>query len=116
MSAPTKVTDQESCAAFDDVSTILQNAHMGLSSGRMSQQEYDGWLRLATRVLDRVPTSGEGAVSDGIAASKAAAPAIPLGTIAPPLIGGDAWNNAAPLAAACTAAGYVFVVESWTGG
>lgn len=110
------VTDEESCEVFSDVSTILHNAMTGLRDGHMKQQEYDGWLRLATRVLDRIPTRGEGGVSDGIAALKAAAPAIPAGTTGTPSIGTPEWYNAAPLADACSAAGYQIASEAFTGG
>lgn len=121
--APTtqsKVTDAQSCEEFSDVLTILHNAMVGLNEERMTEQEYDGWLRLATRVLDRIHTTGQGAVSDGIAALKAAAPAISLETI--PVgksgtpIGTPDWYNAAPLNDACSAAGYQLSAEGFTGG
>lgn len=110
------VTDEESCEVFTDVSTILQNATAGLHDERMTQQEYDGWLRLATRVLDRVPTRGEGAVSDAIDALKEAAPAVPAGTYGAASIGTPEWYAAAPLAKACSAAGYQIFAEGFTGG
>ncbi len=110
------VTDQESCEAFGDVSTILQNANIGLHDGRMTQQEYAGWLRLATRVLDRVPTSGKGAVSESIATLKELAPAIPAGTTGATGIGNAEWYAAAPLADACSEAGAELSADSFTGG
>ena len=113
---PSAVTDVDSCEAFGDVSTILQNAMSGLYDERMSQQEYDGWLRLATRVLDRVPTRGEGAVSDAIAALKEAAPAIPIGAIGATSIGTSEWYVAAPLVEVCREAGSEIVTEGFTGG
>lgn len=114
------VTDAQSCEEFSDVLTILHNAMVALNEGRMAKQEYDGWLRLATRVLDRIPTTGEGGVSDGIAALKAAAPTIPaetipVGTSGTP-IGTPDWYNAAPLNDACNAAGYQLSAQGFTGG
>lgn len=114
------VTDVKSCEVFSDVLTILHNAMSGLHDERMTQQEVNGWLQLATRVLDRIPTTGEGAVSDGIAALKAAAPATPsgtspLGTSGTP-IGTPEWYNAATLNDACNAAGYQITVQAFTGG
>ncbi|KAA9148458.1 hypothetical protein F6B41_07935 [Microbacterium lushaniae] len=116
VAAEDTIADQESCEAFSDVSTILQNATVGKLEKRMTQQEYDGWMRLATRVLDRVPTRGEGAVSDAITKLKEVAPAIPVGTGGAANIGTPEWIAAAPLADACIAAGYPLHVEGFTGG
>lgn len=109
------MTDQDSCEAFSDVSTILQNATAGLHDGRMTQRENDG-LRLATRVLDRVPTRGEGAVSDAIAALKEISPAVPAGTLGATAIASPEWYAAAPLADACSTAGQQIIVEGFVGG
>lgn len=111
------VTDKESCEAFGDVLTITTNADADLHDGRMTQKEHDGWYRLATRVLDRVPTSGDGTVSDTITALKEAAPAIRSGALGKSGIGTDAWITAGdPLLQACTEAGSDLVSESFTGG
>ncbi len=59
--------DEAVCTAYGDVMTILENADLGLDDGRMETQEQQGWYRLATRVLDRLPASGDGAVSQAIA-------------------------------------------------
>ncbi|MBW9119063.1 hypothetical protein JNB63_03060 [Microbacterium trichothecenolyticum] len=110
------VTDAESCAAFGDVLTILQNAMVGVTEERMTQQEYNGWLRLATRVLDRVPTSGEGAVSDAITELKEAAPPIALGAMGSTNLGTHEWYSSTSLADACAAAGTQLSAEGFTGG
>ncbi len=110
------ITDAESCEAFADVLTILYNATVGLQSGRMTQQEYDGWLRLATRVLDRVPIRGDGAVSAAIATLQEAAPPLPPGGRGAGNIGTAEWYSAAPLGDACTAAGSPTATEAFTGG
>ncbi|WP_194410408.1 hypothetical protein [Microbacterium cremeum] len=111
-----EVTDEQSCEAFVDVSTILFNAETGLREGRMIRQEYTGWLQLATRVLDRVPTRGEGAVSDAIAALKQGAPAIPAGGTGPTDIGTSEWYSSAELVDACREAGYELFTVAFTGG
>lgn len=111
-----EVTDEQSCEAFVDVSTILFNADVGLREGRMGRQEHTAWLRLATRVLDRIPIRGEGAVSDAILALKQAAPAIPAGAIGPTDIGTPEWYSAAELVDACSDAGYELSTEAFTGG
>lgn len=109
-------TDAESCEAFGDVSTILHNAMAGLREGRMTQQEFDGWMRLATRVLDRVPVSGEGEVSVALQTLKDAAPAIPIGVGGTTIIGKPEWTNSAELAQLCIDAGHTIGVEGFTGG
>ncbi|WP_345803012.1 hypothetical protein AAIB33_08000 [Microbacterium sp. AZCO] len=110
------VTDAESCEAMGDVLTILHNAMVGLHEGRMSQQEYDGWMRLGTRVLDRVPTTGDGAVSDAIAAMKDAAPVIRQGAMGRTALGSPEWNSGPGLAQACDEAGYPLAAEGFIGG
>lgn len=110
------VTDVETCEAFTDVSTILQNAGVALYEGRMSQKEYDGWMRLATRVLDRVPTRGEGAVSEAIAALKRENPPIPSGTYGATSLGSPGPNTSSSPVDACEAAGYQLFAEGFTGG
>lgn len=108
-------TDQDSCAALGDVLTIVQNAGMGLKSGRMDQDEYDGWLRLATRVLDRVPVRGDGQVSTDIDALKTIAPAVSISSNAATGIATRKWD-VAPVDAACQEAGAPLQVQSFTGG
>jgi hypothetical protein len=111
------VTDEETCQQFSDVMTIVQNAWVGVTEGRMERQEQEGWHRLATRVLDRIPSTGEGAVSDALAAAKSAAPAVALGAYGPPTIDSDEWSDAAnALSVACNEAGFEFGVEMFTGG
>ena len=115
--ASSGVTDEETCHQFSDVRTIVDNAWVGVSEGRMERQEQEGWLRLATRVLDRIPSTGDGDVSDALAAAKDAAPAVPLGAYGPPTIESDEWADAAnDLVDACNAAGVEFAVERFTGG
>ncbi|MCK6068514.1 MULTISPECIES: hypothetical protein [Microbacterium] len=108
--------DEQTCLAFGDVSTILQNAERARREQRMTQQEYDGWQRLATRVLGRIPTSGDGPVSDAMEVLQKLAPAIPNGMARPTKIGTAEWWAAAPIGEACARAGYQLAGEGFTGG
>lgn len=115
--ASSGVTDEETCRQFSDVKTIVDNAYIGVIEGRMERLEQDGWHRLATRVLDRIPSAGSGDVSDALAAAKDAAPAVPLAAFGPPTIATEEWSDAAnALSLACSEAGFEFGVEMFTGG
>lgn len=110
-------TDTMTCTGFNDVLTIAANADAGLRDGRMAAQEQQGWYRLAVRVLDGVPTRGEGAVSDAAAALKNAAPAIDLGAMGTTGIGSAEWNiGLDEMSAACTETDAETAVEMFTGG
>jgi len=105
------------CTGFNDVMTIIVNADHGLADGRMAEQEQQGWYRLATRVLDGVPTRGEGAVSDVTTAMKDLAPRVALGAMGTTGIGSTEWNVARDdLSTACSDAGTEMAVEGFTGG
>lgn len=113
--APT--TDAMTCTGFNDALTIISNADAGLSEGRMAEQEQQGWYRLATRILDGVPTRGEGAVSDVTIEMKGIAPRLALGAIGTTGIGSVEWDVARDaLSAACSDAGTEMAVEQFTGG
>ena len=110
-------TDTATCTGFNDVATITANADAGLRDGRMAAQEQQGWYRLATRVLDGVPTRGAGEVSDAVAALKDSAPMVDLGAMGTTGIGSADWNTAVQgLSEACTAAGAEMAIEMYTGG
>ncbi|WP_309105230.1 hypothetical protein [Microbacterium sp.] len=111
------IIDATTCEAFGDVLTITFNADIARDEGRMQQQEHAGWHRLATRVLHRLPTTGDGAVSDAIAALRGAAPPIALGASGAARVGSDAWNEAfSALMTACEDAGSALASEGFTGG
>jgi len=83
----------------------------------MAPQEQEGWYRLATRVLDGVPTRGEGAVSDAADALKSVAPAIKIGAMGTTGIGSAEWDGALQkFSDACTEADIETAVEMFTGG
>lgn len=112
-----QTTDEDTCMAFGDVITIMNNSQAAVTDGRMGEQEQLGWLRLATRVQDRIPTTGEGPIADALAAVQAAAPAIPPGSTDTPGIRSDGWMTASTdLREACDAAGYEFASEGFVGG
>ena len=66
--------DAAICTAYGDVMTIAENADLALAKGRTEAQERDGWYRLATRVLDRLPSAGDSAVQTAIGELKEIAP------------------------------------------
>lgn len=112
-----QVEDGITCDAFGDVVTIVGNADAGFAERRMEAQERDGWYRVATRVLDRIPTRGTGAVHDAIEELRAAAPAITLGAVLPTGIGSTSWTSGwASLTEACAAQGFDMASEAFTGG
>ena len=110
--------DAAACAAVSDVMTIVENADVALREGRTAAQEQQGWYGLATRVLDRIPSDGDGAVSQGISELKAAAPAVRAGTGAEPVgVGSPAWHDAlGTLADPCVAADAELAIGMFTGG
>ncbi|ACZ30884.1 hypothetical protein Xcel_1864 [Xylanimonas cellulosilytica DSM 15894] len=110
--------DAAACAAVSDVMTIVENAGIALREGRMAPQEQQGWYAVATRALDRIPSSGDGAVSQGIADLKEAAPAVGAGTAAEPVgIRSDAWNDAlSTLSEPCLAVDAELAISMFTGG
>lgn len=83
----------------------------------MASQEQQGWYRLATRELDRIPVSDDSAVNDAISALKSAAPPIKLGAVGSTGIGSAEWGVAAQeLQEACRAVGFEAAIEAFTGG
>ena len=112
-----RAEDGITCDAFGDVVTIVDNADAGLAEQRMEAQERDGWYRVATRVLDRIPTRGTGDVHDAIEELREAAPAVKLGAVLPVGIGSTAWVSGwASLTEACAAQGFDMASEAFTRG
>ncbi len=110
--------DAETCVAYSDVMTIVENADLGLADGRMAEQERDGWYRLATRVLGRLPSGGDSAVQTAVGELQAAAPAVAVGTFAESTgVGSPEWSQAqADLGDACEALGTPLTIAPFTGG
>ncbi len=110
--------DAATCVAYSDVMTIVENADLGLADGRMAEQERDGWYRLATRVLGRLPSGGDSAVQTAVGDLQAAAPAVAVGTFAESTgVGSPEWSQAqADLGDACEALGAPLTIAPFTGG
>lgn len=115
---PEALDDSAVCAAFGDVLTIVENADLGLEDGRMEAQEHGGWYRLATRVLDRLPSAGDSPVHSAITQLQEVAPAVPSGAGAAPIgVRSTEWYNAMDdLGAACDDIGAPLAINVFTGG
>ena len=114
----TPITAQETCSQLGDVMTILHNARVSFAEGRSFRQEYDGAIRLASRVLARVPAEADSKLGDSVNALKAIAPDRLIGSASTSFDPDSAAWGAARLdvALACTTAGSEIAVEGWTGG
>ena len=112
------IDDAAICTAYGDVLTILENADLGLADGRMQAQEHEGWYKLATRVLDRVPSTGDSAVRSAIADLQQIAPAIAPGAVYEPVgVRSPEWYDAQEvLSAACDDLGVPLAISVFTGG
>ena len=111
------VTDAARCEAISDVMTIRFNVETAVREGRMGPQERDGWYRLATRDLQRIPTQSTSLISQQVAAIQATIPHTDPGALTSPVVGTDAWDAAAPqLSQLCAAAGAQIILQGFTGG
>lgn len=109
--------DEDSCAGFVDVMTILHNVDAAVHDGRMDDHERKGWYALASRVLDRAPASGEGPISDALTALQEAVPAVSFDSGGIVDMQSDAANTAgAALREACDAGGYETGAAGFVGG
>jgi hypothetical protein len=111
------VTDKETCAGIGDIAAITFNTDMAVFQGRMTTEEQQNWYRMATRVLDRVPTSGAGSVSEAVTNLQTEFPPIAPGGMGATAIGTDKWDTAySAVYDSCEKAG--FTIETWgfTGG
>jgi hypothetical protein len=110
-------TDALTCAGINDIRTIIANADVGLRDGRMAAQEQEGWYRLAARVVHRLPSSDESAVSEAVAELQNVVPNEELGSVGSTEIGSAEWYDSFDgLDAACTEAGVEPAVGMFTGG
>lgn len=109
--------DVAACDAVSDVMTIVDNADIALHEGRMAAQEQQGWYKVATRTLDRIPSTGDSAISQGVADMKEAAPAVPTGAWSEPIDMEPAWRIAVTsLSAPCEAVDAELTLQGFTGG
>lgn len=110
--------DAASCSALSDVVTIVENADLGVSAGRMEVQEQQGWYELAARVLGRIPSSDDTVLGRGIADLQAIAPGVGAGEgTTPEGFDSLAWHDTlATLVGPCEAVDAELVIASFTGG
>ena len=110
--------DVSACAAVSDVQSIVENADIALAEGRMAVQEQQGWYEVATRVLHRIPSSGDSAVSQGVADLQEAVPAVESwARTEPTVIRSDAWRDALDaLFEPCQAVDSELAISMFTGG
>ena len=110
--------DAASCSALSDVMTIVENADLGVSAGRMDVQEQQGWYELAARVLGRIPSNDDTTLGQGMATLQAIAPGVAAGEgAAPEGIGSAAWHDTlATLVDPCEAVDAELVIAPFGGG
>ncbi|MEV8027628.1 hypothetical protein [Cellulosimicrobium funkei] len=110
--------DAAICAAYGDVLTIVENADLALAEGRMEPQEHDGWYQLATRVLDRLSSTGDSDVQRSIGQLKEVAPAVASGAFTDSTgVRSPEWDEAeGALGTACDDLGAPLVINTFTGG
>ena len=117
-SSPDAADPAELCAQFADVETIMFNAGSALRDGRAQDQEFQGWMRLAARVLSRIDADEATSIGAAITAAQGAAPAVPIGVVndgVDPL--SEGWGAASDaVRTACEAEGVEFAIEGFTGG
>ncbi|MDW4574081.1 hypothetical protein R8Z57_14975 [Microbacterium sp. M3] len=109
--------DAETCAAISDVLTILFNTEAAVRDGRMEAHEQRSWDRLAARIMDRTPVSGETALSQTVAdLQQSILDSVP-GALGTTLTGTDAWATALPtIREQCIQAGAELSTEGFVGG
>ena len=108
------VTAEETCGQMSDVATVLMNAGSARAENRWTEQEWQGALALASRLLDRVDTEDGTELSRRIDELKILFPA---GSSTTPFEVSDessaAFDN---VSRACDDAGSAIGVAAWTGG
>jgi hypothetical protein len=115
---PEPITAGVSCGQFGDVQTIVFNAQTARKDLRMEEQEYQGWLRLAARVLSRIDVQPDSDLAIAVQHAQDSAPAAPLGSIVPSGINeSTVWFEAVDeVRIACEAGGAEFALEGFVGG
>lgn len=108
----------EVCAALGDVMTIVENTDLAAQSGRIDDQEVQGWYTLATRVLDRIPPPDDADLAQGVRALQDVAPRVDAGQAGvTPEFGSPTWDSAVQdVAQACGDAGVDLAIAPFTGG
>ena len=117
--APPAAADAaELCAQFADVQTIMFNALTAQREGRAQEQEFQGWMRLAARVLSRIDADEATSIGAAIAHAQREAPPVPIGRVedgVDPL--SESWGAATDaVRVACEAEGVELAIEGFSGG
>ncbi|WP_171467206.1 hypothetical protein [Cellulosimicrobium sp. 72-3] len=100
-----------------ETATFSENADLALAEGRMEAQERDGWYRLATRVLDRLPSAGDSAVQTAIGELKEIAPVTSGAFGESTGVRSPEWNDVqGDLGDACDDLGAPLAITMFTGG
>jgi hypothetical protein len=73
------IAAEQTCAELSDVGTLVANLRFAESEGRLAGNEYSGAMRLAARMLARVPVESDTALAEVVSALQGAAPAAVLG-------------------------------------
>jgi len=118
------VPAEDTCTELSDVGTLVNNWRFAQSQGRLIENEYNGGMRLAARMLARVPVEPGTPLADAVADLQALAPATPPGGIGTGVDPENVeWYAAfSAVADACNAAlGATdvldgFATEGWVGG
>jgi len=114
---PGVITDAVTCTGIGDVVSVRFNADVAVSEGRMDTTEQAGWYRVATIMLSRVPTRGDGAVSESVATLQSLVPSVPLAAMGGREIASDdttqEWDAVFD---SCAEAGAEIATVSFTGG
>lgn len=115
---PEPVAAEVSCGQFGDVQAIVVNAQKARADLRMQEQEYQGWLRLAARVLSRIDVQPDSDLAAALQHAQEAAPAVPLGAIVPSGINeSKEWFDAVDeVRLGCEASGVELALEGFVGG
>ena len=115
--APVPIPAAITCDTMTDVLTILYNADVSLREGRSSQQEHNGAMILASRVLSRTQAEPGSDLAETVARLQAAVPVTQ--TQATGTFDRDSaeWvGGLKDVTEACSAAGAEVGVHAWTGG
>ena len=114
---PDPIPAATTCDTVSDVLTLLYNADISLEDGRSSQQEHNGAVVLASRVLSRIQVEPGSDLEDPVGRLLDAVPlkqTQATGTFDRDSAG---WTNALDdVTESCAAAGSDIGVHLWTGG
>ena len=77
----TPVAGEQTCTELSDVGTLIANWQFAQSEERLVGNEYEGGMRLASRLLHRVPVEPGTPLADAVLAAQAVTPTGPPGSM-----------------------------------